>query len=104
MVLLQKRSQDGIGRSNIMEAEGILKDLIDDKVNNVDAELHVLQEEHEKDLLEHDSKNGPKEEEAQEMGSPKPRSDWQTAIKRGEYPSFPLSPAEPSSSAGVTPA
>lgn len=48
--------QDGIGRSNIMEAEGILKDLIDDKVNNVDAELHVLQEEHEKDLLEHDSK------------------------------------------------
>uniref|UniRef100_A0A0E0NXR1 Uncharacterized protein n=1 Tax=Oryza rufipogon TaxID=4529 RepID=A0A0E0NXR1_ORYRU len=61
--------QDGIGRSNIMEAEGILKDLIDDKVNNVDAELHVLQEEHEKDLLEHDrtaqKKRRPRKWEAQ---------------------------------------
>uniref|UniRef100_A0A0D3FKX3 Uncharacterized protein n=1 Tax=Oryza barthii TaxID=65489 RepID=A0A0D3FKX3_9ORYZ len=69
MVLLQKRSQDGIGRSNIMEAEGILKDLIDDKVNNVDAELHFLQEEHEKDLLEHDrtaqKKRRPRKWEAQ---------------------------------------
>ncbi|BAH93418.1 Os06g0244200 [Oryza sativa Japonica Group] len=39
--------------SKIEESEGILKDLID-KVNNADAELHVLEEEYKKDLLHHD--------------------------------------------------
>lgn len=39
--------------SEIEESEGILKDLID-KVNNADAELHVLEEEYKKDLLHHD--------------------------------------------------
>uniref|UniRef100_A0A0D9WNT6 Uncharacterized protein n=1 Tax=Leersia perrieri TaxID=77586 RepID=A0A0D9WNT6_9ORYZ len=39
-------------RSETMESEGILEDLID-KVNSADAELHVLEEEYKKDMLDH---------------------------------------------------
>ncbi|KAF0903173.1 hypothetical protein E2562_025754 [Oryza meyeriana var. granulata] len=40
-------------RCEIMESECVLEDLID-KVNNVDAEVHVLEEEYQNDLLNHD--------------------------------------------------
>ncbi|KAL5226021.1 hypothetical protein ABZP36_012660 [Zizania latifolia] len=40
-------------KNETLESEGILKDLID-KVNNIDTEVHVLEEEYQKDLLDHD--------------------------------------------------
>ncbi|KAG8094286.1 hypothetical protein GUJ93_ZPchr0012g18914 [Zizania palustris] len=77
-----------------LESEGILKDLID-KVNNVDTEVHVLEEEYQKDLLDHDKLR-------QELADIQAKRALMEAVmgemkqlqELGEYPFFPsvLSP------------
>ncbi|XP_062233181.1 uncharacterized protein LOC133930539 [Phragmites australis] len=51
--LLSTEGQDVGDKNKTMESEDILKDLVD-KVSNVDAEVHVLDGEYQKDLLDHD--------------------------------------------------
>uniref|UniRef100_A0A0A9H3J1 Uncharacterized protein n=1 Tax=Arundo donax TaxID=35708 RepID=A0A0A9H3J1_ARUDO len=51
---LQSTEGQHVGdKSKTMESEGILKDLVD-KVSNIDAEVHHLEGEYRKDLLDHD--------------------------------------------------